>query len=156
MKKIIVICGSNFNLLGKRDFYIYGSNKYVDMVHFLDKDFKAMLHIMHLQENREGKLLEHIQSTIHWADALIINLGAYTYTSVSLYDAILIFDKPYVEVHLSNIFLRERFRHKSVVPTRAFAQIVGFGHYSYVLALLGLMRTLYKVDKFEDRLFFDW
>ena len=136
MKKILVIHGPNLNLLGKREPGVYGSitideiNKKLNQ---LAKKHGASLEIF--QSNHEGEIVDRIQKAKNKFDALLINPAAYTHTSVAIRDAILATGINAVEVHLSNIYSREDFRHTSLVAPVAKGQISGFGADSYMYGL---------------------
>ncbi|MEI7905364.1 MAG: type II 3-dehydroquinate dehydratase, partial [Candidatus Firestonebacteria bacterium] len=145
-KNILVIHGPNLNLLGKREPKIYGRitleaiNKELAQAAKLEK---ATLRIF--QANLEGEIVDIIQQQSEkWADAIIINPAAYTHTSVAIRDALAAVKIPAVEVHLSNVFSREEFRHKSYISPVAAGGIFGFGVGSY---LLGLQAALYILKK---------
>lgn len=131
-----VLNGPNLNLLGRREPGIYGGDTLADIeekcrsaagAHGLDLVFR--------QSNHEGELVGWIQDAREAAAGLAINAGAYTHTSIALHDALRLLDIPIVEVHLSNIFARESFRHRSYVSPVAAGIISGFGSHSYVLAI---------------------
>lgn len=133
--KILVINGPNLNLLGKREADIYGSRTLEDISESLIKlaaelDVKVVIK----QSNHEGEIVDLIQNSKEYA-ALVINPAAYTHTSVAIRDAIAAVSIPTVEIHLSNIYKREEFRHKSLIAPVAHGQISGFGPESYQLGL---------------------
>lgn len=138
-KPIFVLNGPNLNLLGQREPDVYGSDTLDDVrerssaraaVYKLEVDFR--------QSNTEGEIVDWIQEGRDKASGLIINAGAYTHTSVAILDALLATDIPCVEVHLSNIFKREEFRHHSFISTACIGVICGFGVKSYELAIEAL------------------
>ena len=136
MKKILVIHGPNLNLLGSREVDVYGSVTIDD----INKDLKKCaeskgiaLEIM--QSNHEGDIVEKIGDSKGKFDAILINPAAYTHTSVAIRDAISAVNIPTVEVHLSNIYAREEFRHTSLIAPVAKGQVSGFGKMSYLLGL---------------------
>lgn len=136
MLKICVIHGPNLNLLGAREPEIYGSLSLAE----IDSRIKAHadgigVRVETSQFNSEGEMIEAIQAARAWADALVINPGAYTHYSIAIRDAIAAAGVPTVEVHLSNIHTREEFRRKSVTAPVCAGQISGFGAYSYILGL---------------------
>jgi len=136
MKKILVIHGPNLNLLGTREVDVYGSTTIDDINKDLIKAAKAKkvaLDIM--QSNHEGDIVEKIGSAKGKFDAILINPAAYTHTSVAIRDAISAVNIPTVEVHLSNIYAREEFRHTSLIAPVAKGQVSGFGKDSYLLGL---------------------
>lgn len=134
--KILVLNGPNLNLLGKREPSVYGSFT-LDDVNSRMQQVAAELgaEISFYQSNHEGELVQKIQDAMGMVDALVINPGAYTHTSVALRDAILSTGIPTVETHVSNIYKREDFRHHSYLADVAVGQISGFGMDSYILAL---------------------
>ena len=134
--KILVIHGPNLNMLGTREKDIYGKVS----IDTINKKLKAMARkegaeVESVQSNYEGKLVETIQKATGSYDALIINPAAFTHTSIAIRDAILAAGIPTIEVHLSNIYRREEFRHKSYIAPVAVGQISGFGENSYYLAM---------------------
>lgn len=136
MKKILVIHGPNLNLLGTREVDVYGSTTIDDINKDLIKAAKAKkvaLDIM--QSNHEGDIVEKIGNAKGKFDAILINPAAYTHTSVAIRDAISAVNIPTVEVHLSNIYAREEFRHTSLIAPVAKGQVSGFGKDSYLLGL---------------------
>ncbi|HIJ73914.1 MAG TPA: type II 3-dehydroquinate dehydratase [Candidatus Hydrogenedentes bacterium] len=134
--KILVLHGPNLNLLGTRETEIYGQTTLDDIDAMLAEEAGNLgIELRTLQSNSEGELVTAIQEAAGWADALIINPGAYTHTSVAIHDAIVGVAVPTIEVHLSNIHAREAFRQKSFVAPVAIGQIAGFGADSYRLAL---------------------
>jgi len=140
--KILVLHGPNLNLLGKREPEVYGGETLEAIDTMLGEEAAALdVSIRTLQSNSEGALVTAIQEAGDWADALIINPGAYTHTSVALRDAITAVGLPAIEVHLSNIFSREPFRHHSYISAVAVGQICGFGSDSYRLALHAAARS---------------
>jgi 3-dehydroquinate dehydratase-2 len=136
MPRILVLHGPNLNLLGRREPDIYGVVTLAEINQRLQKlaaEHHVELEI--LQSNHEGQLVEAIHGALGRIDALLINAGAYTHTSVALRDAIAAVDIPTIEVHLSNLARRERFRHRSYLSEVAVGQIMGFGADSYLLGL---------------------
>lgn len=141
--KILVIHGPNLNLLGTRE-----PDKYGDVS--LDEINRAMqeranqydLDIEAFQSNHEGAIVDRIQAAIGNCDGLIINPAAYTHTSIAIRDAILMLDIPIIEVHLSNIYRRETFRHHSFLADVATGQITGFGMTGYLLAVEALSHLI--------------
>lgn len=136
---ILVIHGPNLNLLGQREPGIYGSVTLSDINESLKNEAKSLgVKISAMQSNHEGDLVNAIQSALGSCQGLLINAGAYTHTSVAVRDAITAVNLPTVEVHLSNIYRRESFRHHSYIAPVAIGQISGFGAQSYVLGLHAL------------------
>jgi len=143
MTKILVLHGPNLNLLGQREPDIYGSLTLEELNERL-QSFAAARHIelRLVQSNHEGVLVDAIHSALGWADGLVINPAAYTHTSVAIRDAIAATGLPAVEVHLSNIYAREPFRHVSLIAPACQGQISGFGWWSYVLGLEAIAMLL--------------
>lgn len=141
--KILVLHGPNLNLLGKRETEIYGQVPLEEIDRRLQKiasGRKAELRIM--QSNHEGALIDAMHQALDWADGILINPAAFTHTSVALRDAIAAVKKPAVEVHLSNIYARDPFRHHSFLAPVCLGQISGFGWRSYALGLTALLDHL--------------
>lgn len=139
-KKILVIHGPNLNLLGKREPGVYGKTTLPQINSFLKalaRKHKARLIIK--QSNVEGEIVDFIQGAKNKFNGILINPAAYTHTSVAIRDAISALDIPIVEVHLSNIYSREEFRHKSLISPVASGTILGFGAKSYTLGLAALL-----------------
>lgn len=138
--KILIIHGPNMNLLGKRDNFIYGSDTIEDVNDMLHKESKELgIKLSIFQSNSEGEIIDRLHETLDSeVNGIIINPGGYTHYSVAIRDAIDILNIPVIEVHLSNIYKRENFRHKSVIAPVCIGQISGFGSNSYVLALKAL------------------
>ncbi|MEZ4880672.1 MAG: type II 3-dehydroquinate dehydratase [Chitinophagales bacterium] len=134
MKKIIIINGPNLNLLGKREPEIYGNQSFDDFLKQLQNKY-ANLEISYFQSNVEGILIDKIQEVGFSYDGIVLNAGAYTHTSVALHDAIKSVTTPVIEVHISNTFARENYRHHSYLSPVVKGIIVGFGFKSYDLAL---------------------
>jgi len=138
--KILVVHGPNLNLLGTREKDVYGEQTLDDINAMLSAEAAAHdSEIKTTQSNSEGALVDAIQEARTWADAIILNPGAYTHTSIALRDAVAAIDVPVIEVHLSNVHAREEFRHHSYIAPLAVGQIVGFGAESYRLALLAAL-----------------
>lgn len=134
MKKLIIINGPNLNLLGSREPDIYGSltlNEFLETIQTKYPDVQ----IDHFQSNIEGELISKIQEVGFSYDGVILNAAAYTHTSVGIGDAVKAVTTPVVEVHISNTFARENFRHQSYIAPNAKGVIVGFGLQSYELAI---------------------
>ena len=132
--KIAIINGPNLNLLGKREPEIYGSQTFEDYLKILKIKFQT-LELDYFQSNIEGELITKIQKFGFTYDGIIINAGAYTHTSIGIGDAIKAITTPVVEVHISNTFSRESFRHQSYISGNAKGVILGFGMKSYELAI---------------------
>jgi 3-dehydroquinate dehydratase-2 len=135
-KSILVVNGPNLNLLGTREPEIYGSETLDDIkFKMIEKAAELDFTIHFVQSNIEGELVDFIQTARTDHDAIIINAGAFTHTSVAIMDALQAVDKPTVEVHLSNIYKREEFRHKSYISGVAVGMIAGFGSHGYLMAV---------------------
>ena len=138
--KILVIHGPNLNLLGTRETDVYGEQTLDDINASLTAQAKEHgVEFRTTQSNSEGALVDAVQEARDWADAIIINPGAYTHTSIALRDAVAAVELPVIEVHLSNVHAREEFRRHSYIAPLAVGQIVGFGADSYRLALLAAL-----------------
>jgi 3-dehydroquinate dehydratase-2 len=134
MKKIIIINGPNLNLLGKREPSIYGAESFDDFFTDLKQKYKGF-DLTYFQSNIEGELINKLQDVGFSYDGIILNAAAYTHTSVGIGDAIKAIESPVIEVHISNTFAREEFRHQSYISPNAKGVILGFGLQSYELAL---------------------
>ena len=132
--KIIIINGPNLNLLGKREPEIYGNITFEDYFIALKQRFSS-LNIDYYQSNIEGELIDKLQEVGFTYDGIILNAAAYTHTSVGIADAVKAISTPVIEVHISNTFSRETFRHQSFISPNAKGIIIGFGLRSYELAL---------------------
>lgn len=142
---ILVLHGPNLNLLGQREPEIYGSLSLDDINRLLVEEGRFLsARISAVQSNHEGVLVDAIHDAIFKHQGIIINAGAYTHTSVALRDAIAGVNLPTIEVHLSNIYRREEFRHHSYIAPVAIGQISGFGAKSYLLGLQALVYHLRK------------
>ncbi len=134
MKKFIIINGPNLNLLGKREPFIYGDQTFEDYFNNLQKKYPS-LNLSYFQSNIEGELIDKLQEVGFKVDGIILNAAAYTHTSVGIGDAVKGITVPVVEVHISNTFSREEFRHHSYISPNAKGIVLGFGLKSYELAL---------------------
>ena len=132
--RVIIINGPNLNLLGQREPSVYGVDSFEAYFATLQRAY-PQLELSYFQSNHEGALLDKLHEVGFSYDGIILNAGAYTHTSVALYDAIRAITTPVVEVHISNTFAREAFRHHSYISAVAKGVIVGFGMESYRLAL---------------------
>jgi 3-dehydroquinate dehydratase-2 len=132
--KISIINGPNLNLLGKREPEVYGNQTFEDYFRILKDRFPAV-EFVYYQSNIEGELIDKIQEFGFSYDGIILNAGAYTHTSIGIGDAIKAVTTPVVEVHISNTFSRENFRHQSYISPNAKGVILGFGLKSYDLAI---------------------
>ena len=142
-KKILVIHGPNLNMLGKREPEVYGTTGLNEInKNLLTLGKKLGLTVDTFQSNHEGAIIDKIHEAFQKHNGLIINTGAYTHTSIAIRDALTMIKAPVIEVHLSNIFKREPFRHKSLVAEVATASICGFGHHGYYMALEAIARML--------------
>ena len=136
MPSVLILNGPNLNLLGTRQPEVYGKTTLTDIKAMCEKEAKRMgLEIAFEQSNHEGVLIDLIHAAKGTHDAIILNAGAFTHTSVALMDAIASVELPLVEVHLSNIHAREAFRHTSYIAPVAIGQICGFGAKGYLMAL---------------------
>ena len=136
MKRILVIHGPNLNLLGKREPQIYGSLSLAHINEEIEKVArKEGATVETFQSNSEGELINRIHEAMGRSDAIVINPGGYTHTSVAIRDAIIAVGIPAVEVHLSNIYKREEFRKRSMLADVVVGQVAGFGMDSYLLGL---------------------
>ena len=138
MKNIIIVNGPNLNLLGNREPEIYGSQTFETYFKSLKKEFPSF-ELDYYQSNIEGEIIDKLQEVGFSYDGIILNAAAYTHTSVALRDAFLATDLDFVEVHLSNVYAREAFRHRSLLSDVAAGVVVGFGPQSYELGLRGLL-----------------
>jgi len=135
-KKIMVVHGPNLNMLGKREPGVYGTATLEDVNGMLERRAVELgLVIEAFQSNHEGALVDKIQAAVNTCDGMIINPAAYTHTSVAIKDALLLLDVPVIEVHISNVYRRESFRHVSMVSDVVTGKIVGLGTKGYTLAL---------------------
>lgn len=132
--KILIINGPNLNLLGKREPQIYGHSSFDDVLKDIRQDFPD-LQIEYYQSNVEGEIINRLHKAMGIFNGVILNAGAYTHTSIAIGDAIKAIDIPVIEVHISNIFSREDFRHQSFIAPNCVGSIMGFGLDSYRLAL---------------------
>ena len=138
MKKIQIINGPNLNLLGVREPAVYGDATFESYLQSLKQLF-PQCGIGYFQSNVEGELINKIHETGFSFDGIVLNAGAYTHTSVALHDAIKAVTTPVVEVHISNVYMREPFRHKSLLAAACKGVIAGFGMDSYRLAIEALI-----------------
>jgi 3-dehydroquinate dehydratase-2 len=133
--RIIIVNGPNLNLLGEREKEIYGNQSFESYLEILKNTFRDIT-IDYFQSNIEGEIINKLHETGFSYDGIILNAGGYTHTSVAIADAIKAIKTPVVEVHISNIFARENFRHVSLLATSCKGSIVGFGLDSYKLAIM--------------------
>lgn len=134
MKKLIIINGPNLNLLGKREPAIYGSLSFTEFLETIQDKYPNVT-IDYFQSNIEGELIDKLQEVGFTYDGIVLNAAAYTHTSVGIGDAVKAIETPVVEVHISNTFGREEFRHTSYISPNAKGVILGFGLQSYELAI---------------------
>ena len=140
---LLLINGPNLNLIGKREPSIYGSQTLEEIQEeLINLAIGLDARLQFFQSNSEGEMIDCIQKSVGSTDGILINAGAYTHTSIALRDSLLGVDIPYVEVHLSNIYSREDFRHKSFLSDKALGMVCGFGPISYQLALQGIVSYL--------------
>jgi 3-dehydroquinate dehydratase II len=150
--RIAVVHGPNLNLLGKREPEVYGRATLAELNAELTRLAATLgATVTDFQANGEGELVDHIQRSAASTDGFLINAGAYTHTSVALRDALLGVERPFVEVHLSNLHAREPFRHHSYLSDRAVGVVVGFGPDSYFLGLRGLVGFLQRHVRSDGR-----
>ena len=143
MCKIIILNGPNLNLLGEREKDQYGSITLKDIEDNCTKFANEnKIKLSFFQSNEEGELVNQIQNSRKDQEGLIINAGGYTHTSVAIRDALDLFKKPIIELHISNIYKREEFRHKSLISSVATGGIFGLGAEGYILAIISLQKTL--------------
>lgn len=134
-KKIIIINGPNLNLLGKRETDIYGDMSFEDFFAEIKEVYSDDVVLTHFQSNIEGEIIDKIQEVGFSYNGIILNAGGYTHTSVAIRDAIAAVKTPVIEVHISNVYAREEFRHTSLISPVCKGVIAGFGLESYVLAV---------------------
>lgn len=134
MKKLIIINGPNLNLLGKRETNIYGNLTFTEFFDDIKEKYPDVK-LDYFQSNIEGELIDKLHEVGFSFDGVILNAGAYTHTSIGIGDAIKGIETPVVEVHISNTFGREEFRHQSFISPNAKGVILGFGLQSYELAI---------------------
>ena len=143
LTKILLIHGPNLQLLGKRQPEIYGRQTLEDInSHLREIALGEGIELKNFQSNHEGAIVSEIGDNINWADGILINPGAYTHTSIAIQDALAAVNLPVIEIHLSNIYARDAFRHHSYVSPIAIGVISGFGAFSYDLALEAMIRRL--------------
>tara|TARA_B100001287_G_scaffold183935_1_gene155181 strand:+ start:341 stop:778 length:438 start_codon:yes stop_codon:yes gene_type:complete len=145
MNKIIIVNGPNLNLLGERERSQYGSFTLKDLEKKCTEYAKKNnIALSFFQSNEEGELINQIQNSRNNQDGLIINAGGYTHTSVAIHDALKILKIPIIELHISNIYNREEFRHKSLISRTAKGVICGFGIEGYTMSLEAMNKFLDK------------
>ena len=136
--KIIIINGPNLNLLGKRETSVYGESSFDDYLPQLQTKYSDIV-IEYFQSNIEGEIIDKLHQTGFTYDGIILNAAAYTHTSIGIADAVKAISTPVVEVHISNVYAREDFRHHSFIAPYAKGIITGFGLLSYELAIRSLI-----------------
>jgi 3-dehydroquinate dehydratase II len=132
--KIQIINGPNLNLLGKREPSVYGNQSFEDFFATLKTRF-ANIELHYYQSNVEGEIINKLHEVGFSFDGIVINAGAYTHTSVAIHDAIGAIKTPVAEVHISNVYAREEFRHKSLITSKCIGMITGFGMEGYAMAI---------------------
>ena len=146
--KIIIINGPNLNLLGEREQSQYGSTTFAELKELcLEKSNELDLKLEFVQSNIEGEIVTWIQNAKDNHDGIIINAAGFTHTSVSIRDALQIFKKPKVELHISNIYKREEFRNKSLISDVVNGGIFGLGSNGYILAIIAIHKILKNENK---------
>jgi 3-dehydroquinate dehydratase-2 len=141
--KIQIINGPNLNLLGKREPDVYGNLNFETFFEKLKKSFTGA-ELYYYQSNVEGELINKLHEVGFSYDGIVLNAGAYTHTSVAIHDAISAIKTPVVEVHISNVYAREEFRHKSLITSKCIGLITGFGLEGYAMALAYLSNKVNK------------
>ena len=139
MKKIIIINGPNLNLLGKREPETYGDKSFDSYLEELLAEF-IDVELTSFQSNLEGEIIDKIQETGFSLDGIVLNAGGYTHTSVAIADAIAAIKTPVIEVHISNVYAREEYRHQSLMAKNCKGVIAGFGLYSYKMAIRSFLK----------------
>ena len=143
INKIIIINGPNINLLGEREQSQYGSITFDKLrENCMEKSLELNLEVEFAQSNIEGELVNIIQDSRKKFDGIIINAAAFTHTSVAIRDALDLFKKPIIELHISNIYKREEFRQKSLISDIVTGGIFGLGAYGYILAIISMQKLL--------------
>ena len=143
--KIIIINGPNINLLGEREQSQYGSTTFEELrINCLKKSNEIGINLEFVQSNIEGELVSLIQHARNEYDGMIINAAGFTHTSVAIRDALDLFKKPIIELHISNIYKREEFRQKSLISDIATGGIFGLGSEGYILAIISIQKMLQK------------
>ena len=143
--KIIIINGPNLNLLGEREQSQYGSTTFKELeANCINKSNEIGIELKFAQSNIEGELVSLIQNARNEYDGMIINAAGFTHTSVAIRDALNLFKKPIIELHISNIYKREEFRQKSLISDIATGGIFGLGTEGYILAIISLQKMIQK------------
>ncbi|MBF70147.1 MAG: type II 3-dehydroquinate dehydratase [Crocinitomicaceae bacterium] len=139
MKKIIIINGPNLNLLGKREPGTYGNKTFDSYLKELVAEFPNM-ELNSFQSNVEGEIINKIQETGFSFDGIVLNAGGYTHTSIAIADAVASVETPVIEVHISNVYAREEYRHQSLMAKSCRGVIAGFGLDSYKMAIRSFLK----------------
>ena len=137
---IIVINGPNLNMLGNRETSVYGNDTLMDLENYIKKEFND-INIEFFQSNYEGAIIEMLHKVNEGYDGVVLNPGAFTHYSYAIHDAIKSIKTKVVEVHISNVYQREEFRHKSVTAPACIGQISGFGFYGYILGINAIINS---------------
>ena len=146
--KIIIINGPNLNLLGEREQSQYGSITFEELkMNCVKKSIEIGINLEFAQSNIEGELVSLIQHARNEYDGMIINAAGFTHTSVAIRDALNLFKKPIIELHISNIYKREEFRHKSLISDIATGGIFGLGAEGYILAIISIQKILQNENR---------
>lgn len=149
--KVTVIQGPNLNMLGLREQNIYGPMKLEDIHAQMENYAKqSNTEVEFFQSNLEGEIVDKIQECLGESQGIIINPAAYTHTSIAIRDAIKAVQIPTIEVHISNIYAREEFRHKSLIAPVCAGQISGFGPFSYHLAMVSMVQILSEIQAMQE------
>lgn len=138
--KIQIINGPNLNLLGKREPDVYGNQSFDTFYAALQTRFTG-IELSYYQSNVEGEIINRLQETGFSYDGIVLNAGAYTHTSIAIHDAVASIKTPVVEVHISNIYAREEFRHTSLITAKCAGLITGFGLEGYAIAVQWFINT---------------
>ena len=146
--KIIIVNGPNLNLLGEREQSQYGETTFKELrENCLKKSSEIGINLEFTQSNIEGELVSLIQDARNEYDGMIINAAGFTHTSVAIRDALNLFKKPIIELHISNIYKREEFRHKSLISDIATGGIFGLGAEGYILAIISIQKILQNENR---------
>ena len=146
--KIIIVNGPNLNLLGEREQSQYGSTTFKELKeNCLKKSNEIGIDLEFIQSNIEGELVNLIQDARKKYDGMVINAAGFTHTSVAIRDALDLFKKPIIELHISNIYKREEFRHKSLISDIATGGIFGLGVEGYILAIISIQKILQNENR---------
>ena len=146
--KIIIVNGPNLNLLGEREQSQYGSTTFKELEeNCIKKSNEIGIELKFTQSNIEGELVSLIQNARNKYDGMIINAAGFTHTSVAIRDALDLFKKPIIELHISNIYKREEFRHKSLISDIATGGIFGLGAEGYILAIISIQKILQNENR---------